>query len=78
MSTPPSKNRLFSATAPISDRDDGDPRRDGTINRLRDALITDQLAVMDFSGEGTGADPYNSGKHRTLDAKAPIWGKRPR
>jgi hypothetical protein len=78
MSMLSSKNRPFSALPPISDRDEGDPRRDGTINRLRDALITDKLAVMDFSGEGTGADPYNSGKHRTLDTKAAIWGKRPR
>jgi hypothetical protein len=78
MSTPSRKNPPFSAMAPIGDRDAGDPRRDSTINRLRDALITDKLAVMDFAGEGAGADPYNSGKHRTLDAKAPIWGKRPR
>ncbi len=78
MSTLPSKNRPFSAMAPIGDRDGGDYRRDSTIHRLRDALITDKLAVMDLAGEGTGADPYNSGKHRTLDAKAPIWGKRPR
>ncbi len=78
MSTPPDRNRRFSVMPPISDRDESDLRRDSTINRLRDALITDKLAVMDFSGEGTGADPYNSGKHRTLDAKAPIWGKRPR
>lgn len=78
MSTPTSKNRLFSAMAPIGDGDSGDLRRDSTINRLRDALINDKLAVMDFTGEGTGADPYNSGRHRTLDPTAAIWGKRPR
>lgn len=64
--------------APIGDRDGSDLRRDSTINRLRDALITDRLAVMDLAGEGTGADPYNSGTHHTLGARDLIWGKRPR
>jgi len=78
MRMPTEKNRLASIPTPISDMDDSDQRRDSTINRLRDALITDKLAVMDFTGEGVGADPYNSGQHRTLETKTPIWGKRPR
>jgi hypothetical protein len=63
--------RAGPTAAPV---DQGDQRRDDTINRLRTALIKDRLAVISLTDENTGTDPYNSGVHRAL-VKAHVWRK---
>ena len=55
----------------------GDQRRSETLERIRAALLDERLAVMEFSGENTGTDPYNSGVHRTL-GRGEVWSKRSR
>ena len=66
-------NQAHASTA----RSAADTRRDDTFMRLRAALLEDRLALMDFSTENTGTDPYNSGVHRAM-AKAHVWSKRSR
>ena len=58
--------------------DESDARRDGTISRLRNAIIQDKFTAVSLSAEKAGSDPYNSGVHRALDRKANPWDKRSR
>jgi hypothetical protein len=52
-----------------------DERRDDTLNRLRAALLSDRLSVLELTGENTGTDPYNSGGMR---GPSHVWRRRAR
>jgi hypothetical protein len=52
-----------------------DERRGDTLNRLRAALLADRLSVLEFTGENTGTDPYNSGSMR---GASHVWRRRSR
>ena len=79
MSKPDSRFDLASDDSPAQpvSSAEAEKRRDDTLTRIRSALLEDRLAVMAFTNENTGSDPYNSGVHRAL-AKAHVWSKRSR
>ena len=48
-------------------------RRQTVLAQIEAALLADKISVLEISEEGTGTDPYNSGRLR-----ADTWQKRAR
>jgi hypothetical protein len=48
-------------------------RRQTVLAQIEAALLADKISVLEISEEGTGTDPYNSGR-----ARVDTWQKRAR